>query len=287
MTNKKITITLLTALTMSACSVAPTVRYTTINSSNDTKGNEEDFFYLQSSMVSISAIIDPASKATTDFSIQSLPIESTSKRLSITRDDPFYAKTTLNITKLPNTDLIKEIGTDVNDYRVAIINTVGAIITKAAAYSAESENINESNLPLQINMTRLMATTERGSNILHDNNGVTIVLGAVPAEAKPVSELPIEKVHYAVFAACRQASVIFTYKGAAYSKNLKISDPRYYQFVAFPITGKVSFHSECGVSTTNEKDTGVATNSEIVDALATQGKAIKDAIDAAKKDDKK
>lgn len=287
MISNKVTVILLTTLAMSACSVAPTVRYTTINSSSDTTGDEEDFFYLQSSTISIASIKDPTSKVVTDFSIQSLPIESTSRRLSIIRDDPFYAKTTLNITKLPNTDLIKEVGTDVNDYRVSIINTIGAIIAKVAAYTAAVQDINESSLPLQIDMTRLISATGRESQVLNDSNGVTIVLGTVPAEAKPVSELPTNKVNYAIYAACRQATVAFKYGGAVYSKNLKISDPRYFQFVAFPAKGKVSFHSECGVSTTSEKDTGVSTNSEIVDALATQGKAIKDAIDAAKKDAKK
>lgn len=39
-------------------------------------------------------------------------------------------------------------------------------------------------------------------------------------------------------------------------------------------------HSECGASVQTEKSEGVSTAS-IVDALAAQGKAIKDAIDAA------
>lgn len=287
MIDQKITAILLTALTISACSVAPTVRYTTINSSNDTTGNEADFFYLQSSTVSVASTRDPVSKAITDFSIQSTPIESTSKRLSITRDDPFYAKTTMNITKLPNTDLIKEIDTDVKDHRIAIITTVGTLISKVAAYAANVNEIDESKLPLKIDMTQSMSTTGRESRILHDSNGITTILGPVPTEAKPVSELPTNKVNYAIYAACRQATVAFKHEGIVYSKNLKISDPRYFQYVAFPVKGKVAFHSECGVSTTNEKDASVSTSSEIADALVIQGKAIKDAIDAAKKDDKK
>lgn len=284
MTSPKVAVFLL-AVMISGCSVAPTVRYTTINNSDEITGQEEDFFYLQSSIISIAPTKDPASKSITDFSIQSTPTESTEKRLSIIRDDPFYAKTTLNITKRPNTDLVSEMGASVKDYRVSIINTAGSIITKVASYSAQ--DINTTNLPIQIDMSKLMSDTDRDKKILQPGNGVTIVLGAVPTEAKPLSELPSGKVKYAIFSACRQATVLFTNNGTAYQKNLKISDPRYYQFVAFPIKGKVSFHNECGVSTTNEENTGVSTSSEIVNALATQGTAIKDAIDAAKKDEKK
>jgi hypothetical protein len=85
-----------------------------------------------------------------------------------------------------------------------------------------------------------------------------------------------------VFSACRAATIKFNYQGRSYEKRVKINDPNYFQKVGFPTKGKVTFHDECGVSVSSESESGVSSGAEIAEALAAQGKAIKEAIEAAK-----
>ncbi|MBV4507248.1 hypothetical protein HU751_020675 [Pseudomonas sp. BW13M1] len=278
----------LAAVSLSACTVAPSVKYSTIASNADVTGKEASFFYLRSSRVDIDATKD--SKGTlTGFTLQTQPVESLSKRLAITRDDPFYARTTLNITKLPNTDLWNEVGSEVADYRIKIINTVAAIAIKVVAFGASSgtvKDLDPAQLPQSIKLDNVVRDAPKGEKTISLGNGVQLILGALPTDARPIGQLPEGRVNYAIYAACRPATIFFKYNNSVYQKNFKVSDPQFYQFAVLPKNGKVVFHSECGASTTNEKDS-VSTNSEVVDALATQAKAIKDAIDAAKQDGKK
>jgi hypothetical protein len=151
----------------------------------------------------------------------------------------------------------------------------------------------------------LKKTQREAQRVSVGNTEISVDFGAVPFDARPISDLntPL-KVSGAVYAACRSAKVTVPAsvtvstklagggvetrsKSYFYEKTVKVSDPRYFQVVAFPAKGKVSFHDQCGVSVTSQVDTGQSSALAITEALVAQGKAIKDAIEAAKKKEDK
>src|SRR5690606_17965840 len=116
-----------------------------------------------------------------------------------------------------------------------------------------------------------------------ENNKVAVTVGPLPPDAVAVEEVIGKKTNSFIYAACRKATVQFKTKdGKVHSTEVRISDPRHVQRVAFPIKGKIVVHSQCGVSVTSEKDTGVASNADLFKAIAEQAKALKEAF---KKDD--
>lgn len=281
----------LVALVVSACTAAPTVEYNKIMKPDDLKGDEIDSFYLQRSIIKIDRVGTKKTAEGTevdDVNATSIPAEFTDFKIGIRRADSFGVKTNLNVTKRPNTDLVSEAGVEVVDTRVDTITKIGSIVTKVVPVAFDAQKgLEPSALPKLIQTQVLLKDLGRASKDGVDaSDGVTIDFGPVPPDAKGIDKLPSNFVTTGmIYSACRQATVSFKYKGNNYKQAMKVADPNFYERVAFPVKGKILFHSECGVSVTSEKDTGVSSNAAVIDALATQGKAIKEAIDAAKKDD--
>jgi hypothetical protein len=287
-TNHSRALGLLTVVVVSGCAVAPTVEISKISQPSDLRGDEIDTYFLQRSLLLIdkSGTTKTAEGKEVDaLSISSVPDEYVAFKLGLRRADSFGVKTNLNLTKVPNTDLLKEVGAEVVDSRVELIGKIGAIVTKvvAAAFDA-NKGLEPGALPKKINVSVLMdsAKVQRdGAEGVDASGGVTIDFGAIPPDADSFENLKLPVVSKGlIYSACRQATVRFKYAGNNYAKTLKVSDPHFYQRVSFPIKGKVSFHSECGVSVTSDKDTGVSSTTDIVEAV---GKAISDGIDASKK----
>jgi hypothetical protein len=290
---KKIKITYFVGLVLlSGCSVVPTVEYSKITAPSDLTGDEIDSFYLSKSIIKIDKVgteKDSQDKEIDKLVISSTPVESTEFKISIRKADSIGVETNINIKKLENTALIQEVGTEVTDNRVEMIERIGTIITGAAALAFSNTELEQKALPKRINVSVLLNNLNVGrskKNGIDAAEGVTIDFGAIPQDAVSIDEFsePM-KMSGLIYSACRDAKVKFIYKNNKFEKNVKVSDPRFFQTIAFPVKGKITFHSECGVSVLSEKETGVKTNTEIINALIVQGKAIKDAIDAAKKDD--
>jgi hypothetical protein len=275
---------------VSACTVLPNIELIKINSPADLRGDEVDTFALQQSHIKIAqnGTKKIAEKDVPTINISSIPEEFTDFKLGIRRADSFGVKTNINLTKFPNTELIKEAGVEVIDTRVQLIGEIGSIVTKILPifFFAPGE-LNINTLPMNINTLVLLKTgnVERvASTEIDAGNGVKVKFGPLPVDAVETSSLPKSQIGASIiYSACRAATVSFDFSGERYSQTVKISDPRYLQRVSLPIKGKVSFHTECGVSVEANKDTGVSSNMAVADALVTQAKAIKDAIDAAKK----
>ena len=279
---------LLAAAVLSGCAAAPTVEINKISQPSDLRGDEIDTYFLQRSMLLIDK---PGAAKTADgkevepLSITSVPDEYVAFKLGLRRADSFGVKTNLNLTKIPNTDLLKEVGAEVVDTRVELIGKIGAIVTKVAAVAFDAnKGLEPGALPKKVNVSVLMdsAKVQRdGAEGIDASGGVSIDFGAIPPDADSFENLKLPLVSSGlIYSACRQATVRFKYAGNNYAKTLKVSDPRFYQRVSFPIKGKVAFHGECGVSVTSERDTGVSSTTDIVEAV---GKAITDGIDASKK----
>jgi hypothetical protein len=272
------------------CAAAPTVEFSRITSSSQLKGDEFDSYAFQRSMVSIEARKDDKNVpiAPLDLKVKSGPIESTDFKIALRRADKPGVKTNLNISKIDNTDLVKEIGVEVVDSRVDLITKIGGILVKLApiAFSA-TEGLSVDELPLNVNMQVVMVDKRVLADAVNEievRPGIIADFGAIPVDARPIDQLPVgQPVSAFFYAACRSVLIKVQLKGQRFEQRIKISDPRYFQSVGLPVKGKVSMHSECGASVASEKDTGVKSTPDLIDALVVQGKAIKDAIDAAKK----
>jgi hypothetical protein len=277
------------ALLVSACTVLPNIELIKITSPSDLKGDEVDTFALQKSRIKIvqSGTKKVDVKDVPTLAISSIPEEFTDFKLGIRRADSFGIKTNLNLTKFPNTELINEAGVEVVDTRVALIGQIGSIVTKLVPVLFAAGELDPNSLPKMINTLVLLnkSNVERAaSSPIEAGDGVQIEFGPLPVDAVETSSMPASQVGASlVYSACRAATVSFIFSGERYVQTVKISDPRYLQRISMPVKGKVSFHTECGVSVVANNDTGVSSSAAVADALSTQGKAIKDAIDAAKK----
>lgn len=276
---------------MVGCAVVPTVEINKITKPSDLKGDELDTFFIQKSTIKIdkSGTNKNAQGNEIDvLEISSIPEEFTKFKFGLRRADGFGVKTNLNLTKVSNTDLIKEAGVEVIDNRVETIGKIGAIVTKLIPIAFDStKGLVPDSLPKKINTAILLEANSVGRDEMKNldaADGVSISFGALPPDAALIESFVTPAISNGlIYSACRQATIRFKYRDNQYEQTVKISDPRFYQRVSFPVKGKVSFHSECGVSVEANKETGVASSATVVEALIAQGKAIKDAIDAAAK----
>jgi hypothetical protein len=279
------------AIFFAGCTAVPKVQYTKITNPKDVVGDEIDTFSFWESQILIEKTEpkkDAAGKAIVDFSILSKPRELAEYKIGVRRADSWGVKTNLNIVKLPNTSLIQEIGVDVTDSRADLIGKYGATAVKLIGLvPLGSGDLEDSSLPKTINLQAVFKAEKNGreaKNGLDAADGVSIDLGAVPVDAIEASAYAFPTTLEGImYPACRSAVVRFKYKGHDFKKSVAIADPRYLSYVGFPISGKVTFHSECGVSTVASKDASTTSSAAIVDALVAQGKAVKDALDAANK----
>nr|VFK18701.1 MAG: hypothetical protein BECKLFY1418C_GA0070996_10477 [Candidatus Kentron sp. LFY] len=293
--SKSMIILVVSSILLCGCAVAPTVQLTRIDAPTDVKGDEVDTFYLRKSAIKIDKADTSSKKENAELpllTIQSVVEEYDNFKIGVRRADELGVRTSLNITKISNTELIKEAGVEVDDKRVELINKVGAIITKIPALGIASDpnELEPDDLPKVIQISDILKDKDirRDAALgIEMSDGIKIDIGQIPPDAVEINDLKMPiKLSGLIYSSCRSATIEFKFGDQKYVKAVKINDPRYLQRIAFPIKGKVSFHTECGVSVTSEKDIGVSTGADIVDALAIQGKAIKDAIDAAKKDNK-
>jgi hypothetical protein len=270
-----------TALVLAGCAAVPTLEYNKIEKPTQLRGDEIDTFYLQASRITlergeISKTAD--GKATVTVVVTSRPIEFADFKFALRKADPIGVRTSLNLTKIENSDLIKEAGTEVVDNRIETIKKVAAGVTTLTTFKAEKE-LDPASLPIQFDDPAKNVSEEGG--VVHSaDKRVVVTVGPKPVDALKVSDLPTPLVTQSLlYAACRTATVEYLIDGKRHQAELKISDPRYVQRVAFPVKGKITMHSQCGVSVSSEKETGVATEAALFEAIAEQAKALKEALD--------
>jgi hypothetical protein len=274
---------------LAGCQTTSKVEYRTVSSPADMLGMT-DSFYLRRSTLEISATSGPANPADrsggtqTTITIQAPPREFPAVRIGIAAHRGFLSSTKINITKVENTDLVKSIGVETTDETLNRINQIGGAIVKVIKSGAVG---GLSDIPcltggegkLTFNLdpslpSQTFNTVRQGC--------IVVTYGSVPAGAIPFEDLPKNKptsLYY--YAACRDAEVVIDQGGGAVRREpVKINDPRYLQYVEFPVKGKIEHHSQCGVSVASENYTS-ANAADVVGALAEQGKAIKDALEAA------
>lgn len=259
---------------INACTVLPKIELTKITGPDRVSGlvgDEIDTYSVQRSVITIDS----------DGQSQSIPREFTDVKFGLRRADSVGIKTSINIAKIENTGMPKEISVETIDDRAKLIEKAGAIIKDVILASQATLT-----LPLTIDTLAILIKEGINRSGKDDVNvsGVSITFGPLAPDAVALDELKLPAVTNSLpYASCRSAIVKFDFNKKNYEQYLMISDPRYFQRVSLPIKGKISFHSSCGVSIVSDKETGVASTAEIGELFVKQAKEIKEAIEASKK----
>lgn len=278
---------------LTGCTVLPTVEYRTIDSPHSMEGMT-DSFYRNSSRIEL------AVQPTGEVTIASKPAEHRAEKLGIKARTSWRSSTKVNLTKVENLEIVSAAGIEVTDNTAKAITDYGGAIVKliglavgvsgkaaetpclvpgpAVLIDASASGTYRGNFPGD--PPRLEDIGKRD-----DKGCIRLTLGELPKDAMPASEIPKDTAtHNFYYSACREAFVeVLAGNGTrAGARTVRVADPSHVQFVQFPAKGTIRMHNECGVSVVTEsvaQDNGAA----VASAFADQAKAIKDALDAAKK----
>ncbi|WP_038911299.1 hypothetical protein [Dickeya dadantii] len=286
---------------MSGCAVKPEVSYQIIQ--GDKPAGEKlldkkisDSFYLASSSVIFEPEYEKKSNGENGalkYKVTVLNHDYKKFKVGISPKESLFTKTNISMSKIENTDRVKEIGVDTEDNREKAVKEFGALaiaVTKLIPMTLFSTNKNKT-VQTKIVETKTVDIDEK---ILNENNksidlsdgySAEIALGSVPVDAISadwvVPSLPenLDKIkHHFIYAACRDG-VIKVKKAGAVEETVyvRVNDPRYLQAVALPVKGKVTTHSQCGVSVVTEKNSQ-STDTAVLTALLNEMKDVKDAV---------
>jgi hypothetical protein len=301
-------------LILAGCTVNPSVRYIEANSAADIERIRPsliDSFYFQETEIRIEFRNISESGKPTSYSLVVTPSqrEDSSRRIMVLREDPLWSRTNLTFTKIENTDLVATAGVEVQDRRVEFLQNAGAIIKTIAPLVMGADGkprLGCVNFPAQaceLNATELIPSGDgakfKDVGSAADPTGLEVQWGKVPAtalRAEGAFAAPGRKANGLYYAACRDLAV--TYAAAVtpatgqtptlkqvYTWRGKVADPTWLEFAAFPRKGTIRMHSQCGVSTSSEKDPTQPLDA-VINTAVVQTIAIKDALDKAAKDDK-
>ena len=280
------------AAACAGCTAVPTVQYREIEKPADLDGVAGSF-YLQRSVITVelkeTPAKDKAAKPTVDFTVSSSPAEFRAVKYAIKPVNSWRSTTNVTLNKVANTDLVSSADVEVTDNTAKSINEYGGAIAKLIGTAAVliAALPGADCLPAKSDAVKLNLSYPQGDTETFAGAGgskcITVALKDLPTDALPRESIKqsgdTSRFYYA---ACRDAEVRVEQRSGPLTGTVRVADPRFVQFVQFPAKGSVSMHSACGVSVKTDKPAGDNT-AAIVDALATQGKAIKDAIDAANK----
>ncbi|MCU7247252.1 hypothetical protein [Pseudomonas koreensis] len=281
---------------LSACAVDPTVRYVEAITPGETANQPKliDSYYRQKNELIIELkVAKKGEKPPADpFIVTNQRLEDTTRRIMIISADPFWSKTKINLTKVPDTDLIATASSEVTDQRNEILTSVGSVlkILLPLAIGASSDNkypcvaLTDGSC-----VWNLPANSSQAKGEQSLSKGLTVEWGSAPTTAIPVKDPSFKEFmnkpqHGIFYSACREVTV--RYASADANNNIKyvwrgkVADPNFVDYVAFPKTGVIEFHNQCGVSVRSEKNSVVSTDTLITTAV-TQAVAIKDALDKA------
>lgn len=301
------------ALLLGGCAVNSTVRYQAASDPMAVAAARHDLidsYVLQKNELRIEFKNTAADGKPPNFdlSVVNTKLEDQSRRLMLLRGDRFWTRTTLNISKVENTDLVASVGVEVEDRRIELIQTGGAILKNlipfAPGVAGQGTPVpvcgDFPKSPCSFVPTDSLTTMKKEKASIGDKSVFWFEWGAISSTAEEsdtvLPNLSRQRRNGLYYAACRDFVVRYVEPVAAggkvptqakvYEWRGKIADPRYVEFVAFPRKGNVRMHAQCGVSTTSEKDPTKTTDAVISEAI-TQAIAVRAALDKAEADAKK
>jgi hypothetical protein len=289
-------------LILAGCTAVPVVEYSEIKVGPPPEGVTDTFYRAQSRITlnKTETESEKTKKKTTQFSITSAPVAyDADYKIGVKPKDSLTVTTKINVTKIENTDLVRTIGVETTDNTVNFINQVGGVLVKAVTLFAKAPPsgakpapepevcIADDEFPIHIQIDSAELASGAGAKLpVPGRPCLEVIVGPAPKDAVKTVESDMFKKPTSNFfySACREATVTYYLdkdRKKKFAKIVRIADPTHLQAVQFPYKGSVTMHSECGVSVTTES-TSPQNSIAIIDAVAGQLKAFKDAIDAAK-----
>jgi hypothetical protein len=206
-----------------------------------------------------------------------------------------WSKTSVSVSYIDNTRLIKTIGTCFNDNRIKVIESAGAIVASLLpmvgpllkARDIEEETLN---LPVVIDLTEINdADSTDWLNIPgHKQWWYRIELMNPQSDRRKSSEYFKEidgtAVRAFAYSSCQDAKLLITHSESqplsdttdTVTFNIRIANPNYVCTLNFPAKGSIAMHSICGADIKTEESKEVS-NLDIVEAVVKQVEAIKKA----------
>lgn len=290
------------------CAANPTVRYQSLTEGQSLQQISPrliDTYYLQKNQILLEWKNTAAQgkPPVNELVVTNTRLEDQAHRMLLLRGDQPWTRTTINLVKVENSDLIASAGVEVADRRAELLQSAGTVLKTLAPLGFGVAGGAPQPLPqscqafpqapcLLVPSDDLAIEPQSGS--VGDPKGLRLSWGAVPPTAVRrdtlLASLNGQRLNGLYYAACREFSVTF-YQPAAIVNGTsvpaalstwrgKFADPRWVEYVAFPRKGSVRMHSQCGVSTTSEKDPTLTTDA-LISAAVTQAMAVKEAIDKA------
>src|SRR5687767_2174935 len=200
----------------------------------------------------------------------------------------------IGVAARPNSMLVHDVTTDIEDKRVELIKDVGGILVSALGAGAADRPVPPLDFKAVLDLATALRTHKvRGESEVaslagtkigmeRDMDVVKVRLSAVSADAVSRDRFPFTTVQSTlVYSACRDATVELSYKGTTpYVGTVRVPDPNFVQTVGLPRAGKIEFHDQCGVSVSHGKSV-TASSTELLKAAIDQVRSIKDAQDKA------
>ncbi|WP_167509206.1 hypothetical protein [Pseudomonas oryzihabitans] len=225
--------------------------------------------------------------------------------LAVAANDPWGRKTTLQWTKISNTDLLASVGTEVVDNRKTVISAIGAAavdglsIVKSPFWSGTLEG----NVLGAISADPVATPPQEPYPVAFDpydfprvkinqefvlksgKSSITLFVNFLE-DAPPGAALFRDKEsrgelnqmrHVLLTSACRTINVeIRSGKFRGKSFTTKVADPSYVQTIPLPKKGTISFHSVCGANLAAAATTDT-TGIELVATTVAQSKSLLEA----------
>ncbi|QWT41002.1 hypothetical protein [Dickeya dadantii] len=289
---------------MSGCAVKPEVSYQIIQ--GDKPAGEKlldkkisDSFYLASSSVVFEPEYEKKSNGENGalkYKVTVLNHDYKKFKVGISPKESLFTKTNISMSKIENTDRVNEIGVDTEDNREKAVKEFGALAVAGITLVplGKSRNTPWKTSPVTKSDTVQTKVVNIDDTILNRNNeslhlfrdyDAKITLGDVPVDAIPADWITqssaenLNKIkHHFIYASCRDAVIEVKREGIVEETiYARVSDPRYVQAVALPVKGKVTTHSQCGVSVVTEKNSQ-STDTAVLTALLNEMKGVKDAV---------
>lgn len=292
------------ALLISGCTVKPEVTYKKIDSANAPINTSlTDSFYLASSIIEIQPTTEKIKlnngkeTSVSKYKINVTQTDHSDFKVGIISNDGFFTKTRVSISKIENTDRVKEIGVETTDNRVQAIKDISSVVVALVPFVALMSNDKKSStytntISIAEMIERFKNTKKPISSISLDAmTSATIKLGKQPLDSIPIDEFSKPDIrenlkNSFIYSSCTNLDIEVETKqidGESIKQKFatRVSDPRYIQYVAFPYKGKIITHEQCGVSVTTEASTP-SSDAAVIATLLTEVKNIKTEVDKNK-----
>lgn len=291
---------------LAACGVMPSVKYTQLPAPLPGQfGVADEIGLMRYALPTTTLVLDykkdkNGGDDTSSLELTPVPAES-NVTLAVALDDKWGRATTLQWTKVQNSELLATVGTEVTDNRVKVAKAVGETVTGLIGlrtYQATMDLGVPSFLdaeppanppappvePFPVAFDPSLFETDqnpREVKLVRGKSEITlkITYGQQQPGSGPFGRMDLTStLHVLITSACRSITVEIVdgskFKGRKFTS--KFADPKAYQTIPLPQKGTVKLHPVCGADVIANPSTA-ATDAEVVAAAVAQAKAIKEA----------